>query len=536
MSDASGVVQRGNLAARSLLNVEASGLANVPVATFFPPGEHRRLRGFMARLGDQRLHRARLELVPKARSALLVDVSARLVPEPRSSPSLRWAITQARPGAGSKPGDDRPAELELRLLRHTQQLDVALRRLELLAAAGRVMLDVTDATDLLGAVCDLLVGKYADFCWADTLTRHGSAGLRVVRGDRLSLERLSRPGAARALDELAAAVVSKLRPVVTMDDTSWVHDAPARLLRVQTLISVPVISPRGVVGALSVASRQHQERYGEGDITFMQDMAGRLGLALEDIRLLEEQTSIASTLQASLLPGQLPYVPGLDLAACYRAAVSPVGGDFYDVVTTPEGHMVLIGDVSGKGTEAATVTAHARHTMTALASIGTPPEQVLSFLNNSLREGPVPERFVTAAMASFVPRRPVAPGQLVSVVTGGHPPALVLRAGGSVEEIGGGGTLIGLLDEAVPAVTATELFPGDTLLLYTDGVTEARGRGGFFGEGRLAGAVRSCVGEGPGDLLATVEQAVLDHSGGNLRDDFTMVAVRVLDHCPPEGP
>ena len=245
-----------------------------------------------------------------------------------------------------------------------------------------------------------------------------------------------------------------------------------RELGMTSAMMVPMRVRDRVLGVISFVSAESGRRFTDADLRLAEDLALRAATAVENARLYRARTKIAHTLQASLLPPLLPEVPGVEAGALYRPAGEEheVGGDFYDLFATTENHwFAVIGDVCGKGAEAAAVTALARYTIRAAAAQNDSPAAILRWVNEAmLREDS--SRFCTIAVAHL--DRSAATTRL-TVAVGGHPAPIVLRADGSVETAGAGGTLIGLVDDPRLAETTTELAPGDAVLLYTDGVTEA---------------------------------------------------------------
>ncbi|HEX2179316.1 MAG TPA: SpoIIE family protein phosphatase, partial [Actinomycetota bacterium] len=197
---------------------------------------------------------------------------------------------------------------------------------------------------------------------------------------------------------------------------------------------------------------------------------------------------LVQTLQKTLIPPAAPDIPGLDLSAVYRASGNgdEVGGDFYDVFEIGAGDwMVSVGDVRGKGVEAAVVTALARHTIRAAAVRHPRPSQVLSVLNEVIFRHDT-DRFCTAVLVRL---RKEGRGWRASIACGGHPLPLLARAGAGPVPFGAPGLLLGSFEDPAFEDCETKLEPGDILVLYTDGVTEARGPESFFGEERLEGWV-----------------------------------------------
>jgi serine phosphatase RsbU (regulator of sigma subunit) len=249
-------------------------------------------------------------------------------------------------------------------------------------------------------------------------------------------------------------------------------------------------------------------------------------MAIDNARLYTERSRIAHTLQVKLLPERLPDIPGALLAARYRAAgeLNEVGGDFYDVFPrSADEWAMVVGDVSGKGAEAAAITALARYTLRAGALDDDEPDKALRRLNTAMLAYDDTSQFATAVLAyvAGVDRDRMR----VRLSLAGHPPAIVMRRDGRVETSGAFGTMLGL--RADPAFHATEvvLERGEVLLLYTDGVTEAGSRGDPFGERGLVDLLATLAGAEPQEVVDAVEQAVVDAQDGQPRDDVALLAL-----------
>jgi sigma-B regulation protein RsbU (phosphoserine phosphatase) len=236
---------------------------------------------------------------------------------------------------------------------------------------------------------------------------------------------------------------------------------------------------------------------------------------------------LATTLQESLLPPAPPAIPGLEVATAYRPAGTgtEIGGDFSDVFEVPSGAWaVLVGDVRGKGVEAATVASLARHTLRAAAMRTALPRVALQTLHQAL-EREATERFCTAVFARV---RRVSPGRFRLVVaSGGHPLPLLASADGRVSPIGRHGTLLGVVDVPTLEDTAVDLHPGDVVVFYTDGVPEGRRGREFYGEERLAELVRARRATGAAGVAEAVVEDVLAFQEGVPRDDIAIVALAV---------
>ena len=263
-------------------------------------------------------------------------------------------------------------------------------------------------------------------------------------------------------------------------------------------------------------------------LALFEDLARRAALALDNARLYEERDQVARTLQRSLLPGALPDVPGVELAGRYVAAGAgnEVGGDFYDCFATGGGDWALvIGDVCGKGAEAASLTALARYTLRAAAQHTRRPQAVLLELNEALLRAQLGYRFCTVLYASLTPREDRVS---VCLATGGHPLPMVLRAGGTVETVGAPGSLVGILDDPDITEDSVDLGPGDALVLVTDGVTEATPVDRATGPSRLAALLARNAGASAEAIAEAVEKDALEAQGGAARDDVAVLVARAV--------
>lgn len=253
---------------------------------------------------------------------------------------------------------------------------------------------------------------------------------------------------------------------------------------------------------------------------------------------------INRTLQGGLLPSRLPEVPGVEVGLCYLSASEvDVGGDFYDLfdarVVSEAGSYgsfstwgVVIGDVVGKGAEAASILALARYTLRALATHETSPSAILTDLNEIMlrqRRERNDYKFCTATYVLLETGGEVAErGTKITISRGGHPAPFLLKADGSIRKLGSSGYVLGVFDDANLTEHEDRLAPGDTLVLYTDGVVEGRtSDGSFFGEGRLTALLRSCVGLGASTIAGRIEDAVLDFQKDSPRDDVAVLVLRI---------
>ena len=279
------------------------------------------------------------------------------------------------------------------------------------------------------------------------------------------------------------------------------------------------------LGSLEVVDVPEREFSARDDAILTQ--LGQLASgAIANARLYGRERTIARTLQRSLRPGALPDVPGLAASVRFNAAGEGVelGGDFYDLYRARDGGWAaLIGDIQGKGPEAAAVTALARHTLRAAAAYEHRPSGVLTLLHRELREQVADGRFCTVAYAYMQ----VVPGHVrLELACGGHPLPLVVHSDGSVEEVGRLGTLLGSDADPLLADVGVELEKGDVLVFYTDGVTEVRRqRREVFGTEQLIDLLQTCGGLPPAEVAERVERAVMHASMGRLRDDMAVLAL-----------
>ncbi|MEA2166830.1 MAG: hypothetical protein QOF76_130 [Solirubrobacteraceae bacterium] len=293
------------------------------------------------------------------------------------------------------------------------------------------------------------------------------------------------------------------------------------------LVGVPLVVADRRIGVLGLTFREGFSP--EADTDFLVALANQAAAALDRVELFENRAYVARTLQDGLLPQQLADIDGLEVAVVYESisGTGEVGGDFYDVFRTgPERWALTIGDVSGKGTEAAVVTGLARHTIRAVARVREAPAEVLGFLNEALRAHDGPPAFCTVGYG--VVSRADA-GFRVRMSSGGHPFPFVLRAGGELEEIEVSGTMLGVAEDPQLEERVIDLAPGDALVVYTDGVTDARVTGGErFGDPRLHAALSGAAGADAAGIAGAVESAVRDWVGGGFSaDDRAVVVLRV---------
>ena len=423
---------------------------------------------------------------------------------------------------------------------------LAERRAAFLAEATALLSSSLDPDLTANHLARLVVPRLADWCVVDTLDddatlRRRSAAHADPSKERVAWElserypheggrsggrgRVLRTGSPHLVSEVSDAALESLVP----------DDEQLRLVRelgFESVMFVPLKLRGEVFGVMSLGSANRSRRFDEVDLELAQELAERAATALENARLYRERSYIARTLQESLLPPHLPEIPGVELAARYRAAGegNQVGGDFYDIFQTAEDRWAaVIGDVRGKGADAAALIGLARHTLRAAAMRDHDPDRILATLNEALYREGGDESFCTALYAAI---ELTPTGARVELTSAGHPLPMLLRADGRVETVGRPGTLIGAVPELDVTCEVAHLMAGDALVLYTDGVPEARSGEAFFGQERLVALLKDSPGTDARALAERIERDVLEFQGDDPRDDVAILVVRLPVSAP----
>ncbi|HEX8075913.1 MAG TPA: SpoIIE family protein phosphatase [Thermoleophilaceae bacterium] len=455
----------------------------------------------------------------------------------RRDPVLRWTRVKATPVFGES-GTPVLAINVLEDLTEVQQANEAQR---FLAEAGAMLAASLDYETTLSNVARLAVPRVADWCGVDMLDDDGDIRHVVVAHTDpakvdMAVEHRRRypvdPSEEAGVPGVLRTGRAELYPEVT--DEMLVQGARdedqlamLRELGMRSVMIVPMAARGRMLGALTFVSAESGRRFEERDLTFAQELAGRCALAVDNARLYSERAHIARTLQDSLLPPELPQPPGLEVAARFRAAGEgfEVGGDFYDVFDTGSaGWAAVIGDVCGKGPEAAAVTALARYTLRAAAMRDRVPSRILATLNEAMLRQRDDRRFCTVLYAC-VDNTPS--GVQLRFASGGHPLPLVVRAGGEVSEIGSPGTLLGVVPDPDLRDDVIELQPGDAVILYTDGVTDVAAPDVVREPLDLAAQMALTGDETADELAQRLLDAALEGSAQTEpRDDIAIVVIK----------
>jgi PAS domain S-box-containing protein len=413
------------------------------------------------------------------------------------------------------------------------------QRQRFLARAGQMLASSLDYEETLKRVAALAVPWLADWCAVDLPDGNGGieqVALAHADPTRLALaEELRRrfppdPTAESGVPGVLRGGPAELIPEIPDELLQEAIEDPQQLeairaLGMRSVMIVPMRAGEMTLGALSFVTSDSGRRFSEDDFAFAQDLALRAGVAVQNARLYAEQARVATTLQASLLPEELPRLAGWGGAASYQAGEqgSDVGGDFYDIVAVGDGrHLVFLGDVTGKGIAAAALTSLVRHSVRTAARFDPRPAAILRLLNEILVEQPrlAPVTLVCGLIDA----------NKLTVAAAGHPPPL-LRRGGTVEEIGPTGILLGAAPDQTFREETTDLQPGDTVLLYTDGVTDTPGTQERFGPERLS-AILTEAPEPPAEVLDRIEAALREFQAGTAIDDRAMLVLRFTGERP----
>jgi sigma-B regulation protein RsbU (phosphoserine phosphatase) len=531
--DAQAHIVYGNPAVRTLLGHDPADLRGLPLTVLVPAEQRVAYEvGFADLLTNAP---ARPQGEPRQIAVLHADGS-----EVTVEITLSWLAADSELVGGVLVGVLRDVSASVRLERQLQvgrYLNATLRVTSALAAAP----DADVAFErLLPTLCaeldwDAAIVWQPEECGgrlahAGTWTTPGSTmpALQDDTRDRTFLRGEGLPG----------LVWQTRGPVVVEDlwaDSRCLRGSAARADGLRTGVAFPVLRGDTLVGVCELFSRE--QRPVPAELVDVLASAGRqIGQFLARLRAESELREVADTLQRSLLPAHLPSVPGMQLAARYRAGAQGVfvGGDTYDVLPLPDGRwMVLIADVCGTGAEAAAITALTRHTARAAASgPAAGAADVLAAVNTALlHEQSEPLRFVTACCLVL---EPSGAGHRAHLSVAGHPLPLLRTPSGQVIEAGSPGMPLGILPGVRFAETAVDLPPGTTLVLYTDGVTEARNDDGAqFGEDRLAAVLATLPSGDAPRTVAAVSAAVEAQLDGSRHeaDDLAVLALAV----PPVG-
>lgn len=410
----------------------------------------------------------------------------------------------------------------------------------------QILADVAAVSDAGGSleqtfdeICAILVPEFADFCMIDVIDDDRvprRAAVRVAAGGDERTER----GLAERVPSVPPQMLDgdahdSLRPrfferMSEEDLRGIAHDSEdlefLRGIGVRSAVTVALNARGRITGALTLGVAWSGRRYRREDAQFAWILSGRVALALDNSGLFADleraeraRAEIAETLQRGLLPPPLPHIRGWSVAAMYRpaGAENEVGGDFYDVFRVPGGWMLAIGDVTGRGAQAASITAVARYTLRTAALLSDDPLTAVTTLNRTLLARG--DAALCTLVAVTIGENPLEP---VRLAVAGHPPPLLVN-GESVIEVAGTDPVLGAFPEAEWTIARCAIEYGEQLVIVTDGILEAQGREGRFGEERLRAELEGAT--NPALALQRLEGALHSFAEGPLDDDVAMLAI-----------
>jgi PAS domain S-box-containing protein len=462
----------------------------------------------------------------------------------RETGEQRWRLVKAAPLRG--PNGELMAVSVIEDVTEAKETELRQR---FLAQAGVTLASSLDYEETLQRVAQLVVPGLADWCAVDVVDanlRLNQVAIAHVDPDKVAFAREFRnryppdPNDDSGIYGVLRSGRPELYPELPDELLEQSIRDPEQLesiraIGMRSVMLIPMVVAGRTIGVLTMVSAESRRSFDEDDLVFAGDLARRAATAVENARLYTERAQAALTLQESLLPAQLPTVAGWDLASSYAAGdtTAEVGGDFFDVVELDEGFLAVVGDVTGKGVQAAALTALARYTLATAARFDPSPAAVVSLLNDVLVHRP-DISLLTVVCAHVVPS---ASGARLRLTSAGHPLPVLARAGHPPTTVGPPGLLLGMTGGARWEETEIELAPGDTLLFYTDGVTDTPSGGERFGEERLLAALPAAPAD-PQEMIAAIQRALREFQVGDVVDDRAMLGLQVVGvaTAPTEGP
>jgi PAS domain S-box-containing protein len=407
----------------------------------------------------------------------------------------------------------------------------ASQRLQLLTQAAAILASSLDYEETLRNVAGLAVPQLADWCGVDLFDAEGrreSVAVAHKEPGKLELAKQLREYDPEQLDperglgmllrtgkpQLYPRITEEMLVGAALDEE---HLSLLRSVGMRSVLLVPLAVHEQMIGALTLVSAESGREFDHDDLEFAGQIAERAALAVEHARLYTDRVYTAETLEASLRPGRLPLIPSWSLAAEYRPAAE-IGGDFYEVWPVGEEWIAMIGDVTGKGVDAAALTALARHTAREASYADPSPAYVLSRVDAALKR-----RDALAVCTALCLRLNHAE---VTIAAGGHPLPLRLRDG-DVASVGEYGCILGALEAPRWPESTFTLRPGETLIAITDGVTDALDDAGArFGDDRLIDVLRRVGRDSAEAICRTVIDALADFEAVEQADDIAILTLQ----------
>lgn len=443
-----------------------------------------------------------------------------------------WRVTKASGVYGS----DGELKLVVNVIEDITEVKRAELAQRMLARAGELLSSSLDYERTLQQVAELAVPELADWCAVSMPDGHGlvrSVAVAHVDPEKAAFarriaerypSRIDAPtGAPQVLRDGRSQIANDIAPemlaLVAQDDE---HLELLLGVGMKAGLTVPMTAGGTIIGALSLISAESGRRFSDADVALAEELARRAGTAVSNARLYTERSNIARTLQTSLLPRSLPQMPGWTAATLYRPAGDEnwVGGDFYDAIEVSGGWLAIVGDVVGRGAPAAALTGLARHTLRTAATLLDDPLDAVRTLNDELLAR---ADMSLCSVAAVLLCDGDAGRATAKVVCAGHPLPLLVRDG-QVRGVGEYSPMLGAYPIEDWTCTRVDLEPGDVLVLFTDGVFDAVGEDGRFGEERLARTLAGAV--DADDAVARIDAALSDFAVGDQADDTAVLAVK----------
>ena len=444
----------------------------------------------------------------------------------QASGRLRWTRTHAVPIRDS----DGSVAFAVNLIEDMTDVKLAELRQRVLAQAGELLSGAPDLSSTFEEIAKLAVPEIAEWCAFDVPDGEGGtrlAALAHADPDKVSLGRelrtrfppdlSSERGVARALAGESEFYPEIPDGLLAETAQSEEHLEMLRSVGIRSALIVPVRSGAEVLGALSLVDGARS--FTPIDLAFAEDLGRRVGQAIAMVQLFEQRSMVARTLQAALQPPVLPAVPGWELATFFQPAEGEVGGDFYDLFFAPESWWLVVGDVCGRGPTAAALTSMVRYSLRSSAQLRDDPARAAHYVNEVLLDHG--DMSLSSVAVLRVPRA----GE-TELMCAGHPPAALL-SGNGVTWCGTPGPMLGAYGDGQWETDELALAPGQSIVLYTDGVPDLVGEESRLGQEGLAEALAE-GGSGPREVVASLEARMASFAAGPPDDDAAVVCARRL--------
>lgn len=450
----------------------------------------------------------------------------------RTTGTVRWRLLKATPLRDAQG----TVTAAVTVIEDVTAVKTAELYTRVLAESGRILASSLDYQQTLQNVAQVAVPALADWCAVDLVFEDFTREHVVVahrNEEKLQLAyRLRSFEPPTVNPEIGVGRVfrtgtAELFPEVTDEQLvagarSEEHLRLLREIQMRSAVIVPMRVAARTIGVMTLVTAESRRRLTPEDVELAEQLGRRAAVAVENARLHTRLAGIAQTLQQSLLPDELPDVPGWEVASLYRPAGAEqridVGGDFFELFKAGDHWVGLIGDVTGKGIAAASLTALMRYGARFASRLEPDPAAILGRLDEELKQRPGIS-LCTALCLLLGPRELV-------LSSAGHPPALIVDGGGNVREVPVPGPLLGAFEDSEWPEETVRVSAEDLVLVYTDGVTDTPGEIERFGLDRLRALLAENARATPDLLLKHLDQALEDFRGAEPRDDMAALAFR----------